>query len=154
MKQAERTESVVFTNMCMIYDGEGNVLVQERKDPNWPGITFPGGHVECGESFRDSVLREVYEETGLKVSKLRLCGVKNWMIAERQRYVVLCYKTNQFEGSLNSSEEGEVKWVKQEELPGMRLAEGMESMMKLFFEEDITEHRLVEEQGVWKNFLL
>ena len=41
-----RREQVVLTNMCMIYDGKGNILVQDRLDPEWPGVTFPGGHVE------------------------------------------------------------------------------------------------------------
>ena len=70
-------EKVIFTNMCMIYDHAGNVLVQYRLNPNWPGITFPGGHVEQGESFTDAVIREVFEETGLTVSGLRLCGIKD-----------------------------------------------------------------------------
>ena len=47
-----RRETVEFVNMCMIYDGE-KVLVQERVKSDWPGITFPGGHVERGESFTD-----------------------------------------------------------------------------------------------------
>ena len=42
-------ETVIFANMCMICDGLGNVLVQDRVDPKWSGITFPGGHVESGE---------------------------------------------------------------------------------------------------------
>ena len=46
-----RSEQAIFTNMCMVYDGAGNILVQDRLDPNWPGIIFPGGHVEPGESF-------------------------------------------------------------------------------------------------------
>lgn len=46
-----RTENAIFTNMCMVYDGRGNILVQDRKDPGWPGLTFPGGHVEPGEAF-------------------------------------------------------------------------------------------------------
>ncbi len=46
-----RRETVVLTNMCMVYDGEGNMLVQDRLNPEWPGVTFPGGHVEPGESF-------------------------------------------------------------------------------------------------------
>jgi 8-oxo-dGTP diphosphatase len=71
-----RTEKVTFTNMCMISDGRGNVLVQDRLDPDWPGIAFPGGHVEKGESFVDAMVREVYEETGLTVSNLTLCGIK------------------------------------------------------------------------------
>lgn len=29
--------------MVMIYDQDGNVLVEDRLNPTWPGITFPGG---------------------------------------------------------------------------------------------------------------
>ena len=39
-----RTEEVTLTNMCMIYDGS-KVLVQEKIDDDYGGITFPGGHV-------------------------------------------------------------------------------------------------------------
>lgn len=40
------------------------------------GLTFPGGHIEKGESFVDSVIREVYEETGLTIENPRICGTK------------------------------------------------------------------------------
>lgn len=42
-----KKEQVVLTNMCMICDG-GNVLVQDKRNPGWPGMTYPGGHVEPG----------------------------------------------------------------------------------------------------------
>ena len=103
-----RKETVTFTNMCMITDGNGNVLVQNRKDPSWPGIAFPGGHVEMGESFVDAVLREVFEETGLTVSNLTLCGIKNWAGEDGTRYFVTCYRTSTFSGEVKSSDEGEV----------------------------------------------
>ena len=64
-------------NMCMITDAAGRVLVQERlpKPSNpWSGLTFPGGHVEAGETVVASVIREVQEETGLTVSNLQNCG--------------------------------------------------------------------------------
>ena len=40
-----RAEKAIFVNMCMIRDGE-KVLVIDRKKKDWPGITFPGGHVK------------------------------------------------------------------------------------------------------------
>ena len=46
-----RTEQVTLTNMCMVYDDNGNVLVQDKVDSDWGGLTFPGGHIEKGESF-------------------------------------------------------------------------------------------------------
>lgn len=35
-----RTETVTLTNMCMVYDDAGNVLVQDRVDKKWSGLTF------------------------------------------------------------------------------------------------------------------
>ena len=58
-----RSEVVTITNMCMVYDGN-KVLVQDKKDDDYAGITFPGDHVEKGESFTDAVIREVYKENG------------------------------------------------------------------------------------------
>ena len=64
MRELERVE---LTTLTMVTDGRGNVLVQDRRDRSWPGITFPGGHVEPGESFVKAAIREVYEETGLTI---------------------------------------------------------------------------------------
>lgn len=87
-----RTEKVIMTNMCMVFS-ENRVLVQDKTDDDYFGITFPGEHVERGESFTDAVIREVSEETGLKISEPKLCGIKDWMKDEETRYIVLLYKT-------------------------------------------------------------
>lgn len=70
-----RAEQAIFTNMCMIENEKGQILIQDRQKANWPGVTFPGGHVEKGESFCASVIREVKEETGLVISNPVLCGI-------------------------------------------------------------------------------
>lgn len=47
----KRSEPVELMNMCVLRRGS-KVLVQDRTDPNWPGVAFPGGHVEKGESLQ------------------------------------------------------------------------------------------------------
>ena len=140
-------ESVTFTNMCMVCDGD-RVLVQDRLDPAWPGITFPGGHVEEGESFTDAVIREVWEETGLRISAPRLVGVKDWY-SDHSRYVVLFYRTDRFSGVLHSSEEGEVRWEALADLPKLPLAPDMADMLRVFLEEDLSEFYYRIEDGNW-----
>ena len=73
-----RKTSVELTNMCMIYDGRGNVLVEEKLVHNIKGLIFPGGHVEPGEAFVDSVIREVREETGVEASIVKYIGVSEY----------------------------------------------------------------------------
>ncbi|MBR3652345.1 MAG: 8-oxo-dGTP diphosphatase [Bacteroidales bacterium] len=142
-----KKELVTFTNMCMVTDGS-RVLVQNRTDPGWPGIAFPGGHVEEGESFTAAVIREVWEETGLTIEAPRLCGVKDWY-DENGRYVVLLYRADRFTGALKSSGEGEVFWVELEDLPHMNLASSFGDSLKVFLDDDVSEFRFRIENGVW-----
>lgn len=143
-----RTEQVTITNMCMVYDGT-KVLVQDRVDEKWSGITFPGGHVELGEALSDAVIREVLEETGLKIQSPKLCGVKDWCSEKGSRYMVLFYKTDQYEGTIQSSDEGEVYWMEIEEMKKSNLASGMDKMLEVFLNEDISEYFFYKENDRW-----
>ena len=149
-----RSESAIFTNMCMISDGNGNVLVQDRRNPDWPGITFPGGHVEPGEAFTDSVIREVFEETGLTVENPALCGIKQFPTREGARYVVLFYRANRFSGTLRSSDEGEVFWIPREELANYPLAVDFPEMVRIFESDTLNEFYYYKENGDWRFRLL
>ena len=143
-----RAENVTITNMCMVFD-DGKVLVQDKKDEDYSGVTFPGGHVEKGESFTDAVIREVLEETGLKISSPRLCGIKDWFQKDGTRYMVLLYKTDKFEGTVTSSEEGDVYWTTLEEMKQKKLAYGMDKMLEVFLDENISEYFFYKENGKW-----
>lgn len=149
-----RSEQAIFTNLCMVYDGAGNILVQDRKDPDWPGICFPGGHVESGESFVESVIREVWEETGLTIENPKLCGTKQFQTKKGERYVVFFYKTNRYSGELKSSDEGEVFWIPRTDLHKYTLCDDFPDMVKVFEEDDLSEFYYYTENGDWKLKLL
>lgn len=150
-----RSEPVILTNLCMVYDDAGNILVQDRLDPDWPGLCFPGGHVEPGESFVESVIREVREETGLTIENPILCGTKQFQTLHgNERYVVLFYKTNRFSGTLRSSREGNVFWIPRTELSNYTLVDDFENMVKIFEDDHLSEIFYYREKGNLQRKLL
>ena len=139
-------------NMCMISDSEGRVLVQERlpKPSNpWSGLTFPGGHVEPGETVVASVIREVQEETGLTVSNLQNCGYIQWYNPVKQsQYFVFLFKTSTFSGELKDSVEGKVKWMTLPEMLAGSLAPNMTKYLAVFQNENIPQAYGISGQGL------
>lgn len=148
-----KAEKAIFVNMCMITRGE-QVLVIDRQKPDWPGVTFPGGHVEKEESFVEAVIREVYEETGLVIENPVLCGTKQFQEDEEIRYVVLFYKANRFSGELKSSDEGEVFWIERKDLGKYPLSMDMEAMVQVMESDYLSEFYYYKENGGWKYRLL
>ena len=127
----DRTEQTELTVLCMVYDGT-RILLQNRVRQDWRGVTLPGGHVEPGEPFVEAAVREIGEETGLLVSHPILCGVKQFQTDSGTRYIVLLFKTDQFEGTVRGSEEGEVFWAERSELEHLHLAEDFMQLLKVF----------------------
>ncbi len=144
----DRRIPVELTNMCMIYDGD-QILVQNRTKSDWPGLSFPGGHVEQGESLTESVIREIREETGLTISHPVLCGVKDWSNEDGSRYMVLFFKANEFSGELTSSEEGEMQWVRVSEIDNLPLGLDFREMLEIFQRDDLSEFYYRKQGDDW-----
>ena len=137
-----RMEEVELTNMCMVCDGKGNVLVQNKKgDRTWHGWNFPGGHVEQGEFVTPSVVREIREETGLTIENPKLCGIKEFQKEQDgKRFIVFLYAASRFSGELRSSAEGDVFWYPLSELKRSKeLADGFSEMLPVFTSVEISE---------------
>ena len=145
----KRYEQIELTNMCMIYDNEGNAVVQDKVGKSWGGITFPGGHIEKGESFVDSVIREIKEETGLDIKNPKLCGIKWWSVGANKRYIVLLFKANEYSGTLKSSKEGKIFWASLDEIPKMKLVPSFDKILEVFINDDICEYASVKVNDEW-----
>ncbi len=104
---------LIKTNMCMITNQQDEMLVINRTKSDWPGLTFPGGHLEHDETLFDSVVREVNEETGLNIKRPRYLGKIIWTNDDKKICeIAYLFKTNEFVGDLISSSEGEAFFIK------------------------------------------
>jgi len=132
---------IEMTTMVMVQDPTtGKVLVQDRA-LSWKGLSFPGGHVEDGESIVGCAVREVKEETGLTVTHLKSCGVIHWLYGKNNdRYLVYLFKTTTFSGSLiENCEEGSHSWITLDELKDTPSENGMPKYLPMFLEDTYAE---------------
>jgi ADP-ribose pyrophosphatase YjhB (NUDIX family) len=108
---AERALGVRTAVSAVIFDRRGRLLLQQRSDGGQWGL--PGGSVEIGESVHDAVIREVREETGLRVTVRRLVGVYSDPARQVVRYpdgnvwhyVSLCFECTVGGGALTTGDE-------------------------------------------------
>lgn len=148
----EKKEIAELTTACLVYKGD-SYLLQNRTRGDWTGYTFPGGHVEPGESIVDAVIREIKEETGLTVLNPKLCGIKQFPLDEGGRYLVFLFKANAFTGELRSSDEGQMKWFTKEELKDVQLTSGFYETLQVMMKEEINEFQLIVENDEWMGIL-
>ena len=146
----KRTEKCILTNICLVYDKD-RILVVDRKKKDWPGLTFPGGHVEKNENFNDSVIREVKEETGLSIKNPILCGIEEFKTKDEDRYLMLYYKTNKYSGRIKSSKEGEVFWINRKDLNKHKLSLDLKRILKVMESDEFSEIIYFEKDGKWKS---
>jgi NADH pyrophosphatase NudC (nudix superfamily) len=85
-----------FSNACaavcaLILDSEGNLLLTTRaKEPKKGMLDLPGGFVDPLESIEDAVKREIREELGLNVIKMKyFCSFPNRYIYSGLTYFTI-----------------------------------------------------------------
>lgn len=116
-------------------------------------LLFPAVILKNENLFVDSVIREVKEETGLIIKNPKLCGIKWWEVKSNKRYVVLLFKTDEYSGTLKSSDEGKVFWTKLETLKTMNLAVSFDKMIDVFCDDNIQEYIQLKGNNKWIDIL-
>lgn len=83
-----------FGSAAAIFDCKGNILMVKHDYGkfNWE---LPGGHAELNESLGETAVREVLEETGLRVITERLTGLYYETYADMHHTVFICRKMDE-----------------------------------------------------------
>ena len=114
------------TSLCYLERGGQYLMLHRVKKENdenkdkWIGI---GGKFEPGESPEDCVCREVLEETGLRLTDYRYCGIVTFVNGDWTEYMHLFHATG-FEGQLRECDEGVLEWVPIEQINALPAWEG------------------------------
>ena len=108
--------------------------VKKKQDVNegkWIGV---GGKLLPGETPEACALRETLEETGLTPTDIRYRAVVDFESEGWQERMHL-FTANAFTGELTLCDEGDLRWVPWECVPGLPLWEGDRVFLRLIMEE-------------------
>ena len=123
-------------NSTLIYvENGGNYLMLHRtkKDNDlnhdkWIGI---GGKFEDGEAPEDCMLREAKEETGLTLTHWRYRGIVTFVSDVWETEYMHLFTADGYEGTLRDCDEGELEWIRKEDLLALKLWEGDKIFLRL-----------------------
>ena len=107
----------------IIQNSEGQILVGKRKGSHSPYYSIPGGHLENGETFEEAAIREVFEETNLKIRNPKFICVTNNLRTfkeENKHYVSITMYSNEYDGICEVKEPDKCEewiWCNIDEVP-------------------------------------
>ncbi len=116
------------TTLCYIIKDQKVLMLFRNKKENdlnegkWVG---PGGKTEPGETPEECMKREVFEETGLVVTKYRLHGIIKFISDKWEDENMYLFSATEFTGTLREEcPEGELEWIPVERVPDLPMWSG------------------------------
>ena len=128
---------MINTTLCYIYRDDEVLMLHRTKKKNdlnhdkWIGL---GGKFEDRESPEDCVIREVREETGLRLTRWQYRGIVTFVSNLYETEWMHLFTADGFEGELTECDEGEPAWIPRERLDELPQWEGDRIFLKLLDE--------------------
>ncbi len=117
-----------LATLCYLRHAGKTLMLHRIKKENdihhgkWNGL---GGKMEAGETPEACILREFYEESGLRIHNPVLRGVLTFPeFANGEDWYAFVFLATDFDGEMIDSPEGELRWIPNDEVPDLPLWEG------------------------------
>ena len=125
----------ICSTLCYVQKGGKTLMLHRAKkvgkiyDDKWNGL---GGKMEPGESAEECVIREVWEESGLKIKNPKLKGVLMFpAFDEVDDWLVFVFTAKNFGGKLKEkSPEGDLEWIPASQVLKLNLWDGDRHFLK------------------------
>ncbi len=129
------------TGVYLLKDNKMLFLVRNKANDKMhqQGMYLPiGGHVELGEGVEEAAIREVKEESGVKVNKVDLRGIIYLRSQNTGEYdnIIFLFTSRDFTGVPKSGREGKFEWVDKDELEKIKIYEGDKIFLELLNKHD------------------
>jgi 8-oxo-dGTP diphosphatase len=116
---------MILATLCYVkYDGH-TLMIHRNKRPGdihegkWNGL---GGKFEAGESPESCVIREIEEESGLRLKTPLLHGLLTFVNFKGKDWYVFVFTASEFEGTLvDDTPEGKLEWIRDEDILSLPL---------------------------------
>jgi mutator protein MutT len=102
---------VKLASIALIFNRDKSKILGVSRKEDTTKFGLPGGKIDCGEKIYDGMVREVKEETGISV-----LSANPIFFREDSEYIVGVYLVDKYEGEINTTEKGIVKWITFEDL--------------------------------------
>ncbi len=145
----------IISTLCFIQKKEEVLMLHRYKlDSHYHKRSYRplGGKVEQGENPLQSVVREVKEESGLDV-KPKWRGIITFSTkSKKYDWEAHVFLADNFDGDIIDSPEGDLVWVKKENLSELDMPEGDKKLLPYLFNEKPFHVHLTYEEGKLLNF--
>ena len=130
-----------LATLCYVINKKSNstLMIHRVKKENdyhqgkWNGL---GGKFEQGESPEECATREIKEESGLTVKSITMKGFITFpMFDGKEDWYVFLFVTDDFEGELIDSNEGDLAWIPNKKLTEINLWDGDKIFISWLFKD-------------------
>ena len=110
---------MIDSSLCYLCRGDEVLMMhrtRKKNDMNHDKWIAVGGRFEAGESPQECALREVREETGLTMLNPRYRGIVTFINDQYETERMHLFTSEAFTGEMTDCDEGELVWIKKEEI--------------------------------------
>ncbi len=125
---------MINSTLCHIEKDGAYLMLHRTKKANdqnedkWLGI---GGKFAEKESPEECNLREVFEETGLKLNSAKYCGIVTFVSDKWETEYMHIFKSSDFSGEVKECDEGVLEWIKIENIYSLPIWQGDKIFLRL-----------------------
>lgn len=141
-----------FWNIVVVIR-EQKILLIDRNKGDFDGFVPPGGKVEFPETFTESAIRELKEETGLTAKTIQQRGLSGFINEEkREQYIYVDFLCTDFDGELiEKGPEGNCSWVSIKDISSIHMQKDIKLRILEMLKNNIYEYQMYwdeEKKGV------